>query len=44
MDDEKKRLIELLKTLLNINDVEIIKCVIESIIEDIEEKPFKNKE
>ncbi len=44
MNDERLKLIELLKTLLNNNDIEIIKCVIESIVEELEDKNLKNKE
>ena len=32
------RLLKTLKTLLSIDDIEIIKCVIESSIEEIEER------
>lgn len=39
---EKEKLIILLRTLLNNNDIEIIKCVIESIIEDLEQNTFKD--
>jgi hypothetical protein len=35
---EEQRLIDILKVLLNIDDIEIIKYVIESIIEEIEER------
>ncbi len=44
MKDDRLKLIELLKTLLNNNDIEIIKCVIESIVDEMEEEIFNNKE
>ena len=40
---EKKQLIELLRTLLNNDDIEIIKCVIESVIDGLEQESFKNE-
>ncbi len=43
MEDDKKRLIELLKTLLNNDDIEIIKCVIQSVVEQLEDDDFNNK-
>ena len=33
-----KKLKEILKVLLEVDDIEIIKCVIESLIEELEEK------
>lgn len=44
MTDEQLKLIELLKTLLNNDDIEIIKCVLESVIEDLQDKIPNNKE
>ena len=44
MDNDQQRLINLLKTLLNNDDITIIKYVIESIIEELEEKSTLNKD
>jgi len=44
MNDEKIKLIELLKTLLNNDDIEIIKCVLESVVEEMEQEILNNKE
>ena len=38
----KKRLIKVLEMLLKMDDIEIIKCVIESIIEELKDKALKN--
>ncbi len=33
----RKKLVELLHVLLNIDDIEIIKCAIESLLDDLEQ-------
>lgn len=44
MSANNKRIIDVLKILLNIENVEIIKCTIESLIEELEDLPNKKKE
>lgn len=44
MNLTRKKLVELFNVLLKIDDIEIIKCVIESLLEDLEQKNQEDDE